>query len=147
MPRTIVVHVDGTPGNPPRGSAGIGVVLGTPRGRVLYWRYARAPAWTSVEAEYQAVLYGLDLVQRRYPGCRVCCVSDCQVVIQQLTGQCAVRSPRLKPLHAQVLALAAPIAPVEFRTIPRAWNRLADALAWKGLIGRRDAQYIRTLER
>lgn len=143
MPRLIVVHVDGTPGTPPRGRAGIGVVLGTTGGRVLFWRYARASAWTSMEAEYQAVLYGLGLVQQRYPGCRVRCVSDCQVVVQQLTGQCAVRSAGLKPLHAQVLALAATIGPVEFRTIPRAWNRLADALAWKGLIGGQDTRMLR----
>jgi len=142
-----MVHVDGTPGPRRQGIAGLGVVIGTPRGRVLYWRYARAPAQTSVEAEYQAVIKGLELVQQRYPGARVRCVSDCQVVVQQLTGQCAVRSERLKPLHARALVLARQIGQVEFLAIARTWNRLADALAWKGLVGRRDAAHVRRVKR
>ncbi len=135
----VLLHVDGTPGMR-QGMAGIGVVIRTLRGGMLYWRYARAPAHTSVEAEYQAVLFGLNLVHQRYPTAAVRCASDCEVVVRQLRGECAVRSPRLQPLYAQVLQVLAEMGTVEFVVVSRRWNRLADALAWKGLIGGRDVR-------
>ena len=121
--------VDGSPRASAAGLASVGVVVCTPQGRVLAWRAAEAAARTSMEAEYQAVIAGLELVQRRYAGAAVRCLSDCRIVIEQMNGRCAVRAAGLKPLHARATLLARQIGRVEFRTIPRELNELADALA------------------
>jgi ribonuclease HI len=96
---------------------------------VLAWQYSDAPAQTSMEAEYQAVIAGLRFVLARYAGAHVRCLSDCRVVVEQLNGRCAVRAARLKPLNAQAAALALRLGRVEFISIPRDMNHLADALA------------------
>jgi ribonuclease HI len=124
-----VVLVDGTPRDAPAGTAGLGLVVCTPLGRVLAWSYSDAPAQTSMEAEYQALIAGLRFVLVRYAGANVRCLSDSQVVVEQMNGRYAVRAARLKPLHAQAAALARQIGQVEFIAIPRDMNNLADALA------------------
>jgi ribonuclease HI len=125
----LLLLVDGTPRAGRPGVAGVGVVACTPRGQVLAWHCAEAPAQTSMEAEYQAVIAGLEFVLRRYGGAQVRCLSDNRVVVEQLNGRYAVRAARLKPLHAQAAALARQIGQIEFLAIPRALNDLADALA------------------
>lgn len=132
----LLLQVDGTPGSPPRGVAGLGIVIRGPRGHVVAWRCAQAPAHSCNEAEYQAVIAGLRLVVERYPGARVSLLSDSRVVIDQLSGRCAVRASALQPLYAEAVALAGRIAEKRLRCIPRELNRLADALAWEALGGR-----------
>jgi ribonuclease HI len=124
-----VLLVDGTPRAERPGVAGVGVVVCTPRGQVLAWHTAEAPAQTSMEAEYQAVIAGLAFVLQRYAGAQLRCLSDSRVVIEQLNGRYAVRAERLKPLHAQATVLAHQIGQVAFLAIPRDLNGLADALA------------------
>lgn len=60
-PLRLLLQVDGTPGNG-RGQAGLGAVVRNERGQVLCWRAECAPAQSSNEAEYQALLLGLRLV-------------------------------------------------------------------------------------
>ncbi|HMQ32322.1 MAG TPA: ribonuclease HI family protein [Chloroflexaceae bacterium] len=132
----VIVQVDGTPGQRPGGFAGIGVVVRSPRGEVLRTRCLRAPAATCVEAEYQAIIAGLDLALRAYPGAAVRCMSDSQVAVAQIAGRYAVRAGPLRPLHERAAALAARFVRLELVAIPRELNRLADALAWEALGGR-----------
>lgn len=96
---------------------------------MLAWHAADMPAHTSMEAEYQAVIAGLEFVRERYPGVPIRCLSDCRIVVEQMNGRWAVRAERLKPLHAQATALARQLGVVECIAIPREMNRLADALA------------------
>jgi ribonuclease HI len=131
-----LLQVDGTPGMPPQGMAGIGVVVREPSGAVKTWHGAVLPARTCNEAEYQAVICGLRLVLQRYPLAQVRCLSDSQIVIEQLNGRSAVRASALQPLHAQATMLMHQLVQVEFVFIPRELNRLADALAWEALGGR-----------
>ncbi len=132
-----MLQVDGTPGQIGRGMAGVAAVLRGPRGEILAWRHGCLPAATSNAAEYQAVIFGLQLVLERYGRARVRCLSDSQIAVEQLSGRAAVRSEGLAPLHAQAAALAAQLVHVTFVHIPREVNRLADALAWEALEGRR----------
>jgi ribonuclease HI len=132
-----VLQVDGTPGQIGRGMAGVAAVLRGPHGEILAWRHGCVPAATSNAAEYQAVIFGLQLVLERYGSARVRCLSDSRVAVEQLSGRAAVRAAGLAPLHAQATALAARLAHVTFIHIPREVNRLADALAWEALEGRR----------
>lgn len=134
--RRLLVQVDGTPGQPPRGMAGLGVVVRDTAGLVLAWTCERAPAATNNEAEYLAVIAGLTFVLERYPGAIVRCLTDSRVVVEQLSGRNAVRAVALQPLHARALTLTRQCGKVTFIAIPRELNRLADALAWEALDGR-----------
>lgn len=135
-PAQLIVQVDGTPGVAPAGIAGVGIVVRRTGGAVIRTSCLRAAAGTSIEAEYQAVIAGLDLALRHFPGAQVRCLSDCQVVVEQILGTNAVRVERLRPLHARAVELAARLPGLELLSIPRELNRLADALAWEALGGR-----------
>lgn len=134
---TIILQVDGTPDPSPTGIAGIGLVARNSRGDVLRTRCLRAPAATCVEAEYQAIIAGLDMALRSFPGTPVRCLSDSQVAVAQIAGRYAVRAGPLRPLHERAVALAARLTDLKLVAVPRELNRLADALAWEALGGRR----------
>jgi len=96
---------------------------------------AVVPAQTCNEAEYQALIAGLRLAQQQAGPCALICLTDSQIVVDHMAGRCRVRSAGLHPLHAQACALVPPFVAVRFVHIPRAVNRLADALAWEALGG------------
>ena len=132
----LLLQVDGTPGFPPRGVAGLGIVVRSAQGHVLQTRALRAPAATCNEAEYQALIAGLTFLHQRYPAHPLRCHSDSRVVVDQLLGRCAVRTGPLQPLYAEALVLMGLFPTIELLAIPRELNRLADALAWEALGGR-----------
>jgi ribonuclease HI len=80
------------------------------------------------EAEYQALLFGLQVVRELQPA-QVEVRMDSLVVVNQMLGWFAVRSPKLRQLHAQARAAVAALGQVDFVHVPRLRNRLADALA------------------
>lgn len=133
----LVVQVDGTPGYPPRGFCGIGVVVRNLAGSIVHVQTARAEAATSVEAEYQAIIAGLALMHQRHPGLAIRVLSDSRVVVDQLCKRAAVRAARLQAFHSKALELVGQFERIELRAIPRELNRLADALAWEAVGGRR----------
>jgi len=134
--RPLLLQVDGTPGQPARGMAGIGLVVRWPTGGVITSRCLRAPALTCNEAEYQALIAGLAFMQRHFAGTPVRCMSDSRVVVDQLTGRCRVRAGSLEPLYTRASTLVAQFERLDLVAIPRTLNRLADALAWEALSGR-----------
>jgi ribonuclease HI len=118
-------------------STGLGVVVRDRTGHVLAWRSKRLPqAMTCNEAEYEALLLGLETVRALRPK-RVEVRMDSQVVINQMLGLFAVRNASLRRLHARARALVAALSldldldlgKIEFVHVPRLCNRLADALA------------------
>lgn len=137
MAERLLLQIDGTPGSPPRVHAGLGIVVRAADGRLLHTRCARAPAWTCNEAEYQALITGLRFVVARYPHTPVRCLTDSRIVVDQVTGTATVHAAALKPLYIAARALVAQCADLELIAIPRDLNRLADALAWEALRGRR----------
>jgi ribonuclease HI len=118
MVERLLLQVDGTPGSPPWGSAGLGIVVRAPDGRLLHTRCARAPAWTCNEAEYQALLAGLRFVLQRYPQTPVHCLTDSRVVVDQVTGKAMVHAAPLKPLYVEARALIARCVDLELIAIP-----------------------------
>jgi len=83
---------------------------------------------TCNEAEYEALLFGLETVRALQPE-QVEVRMDSQVVVNQMLGLFAVRNVALRRLHARARAAVAAIGAVEFVHVPRLHNRLADALA------------------
>jgi ribonuclease HI len=121
----LVAYVDGgSHGNP--GPAGIGIVLETPGGATI-----RVSKWIGHQdnnvAEYAAVLEALQLaVARKAKRLQVYC--DSEVVVRQMNGEYACRSPRLYSLNWTCRKLA---RAMEFTIshIPREANLEANHLA------------------
>lgn len=122
-PRALLYTDGGARGNP--GPAAIGVVLYW-RGRkyTLARRIGRA---TNNEAEYQALLAGLQLA-RRLGIKRVHCRLDAELVVRQLKRQYKVRDKQLGRLFVQIWNILPSFQRVAFENIPRQQNREADRL-------------------
>ena len=122
----VVVHVDGgSRGNP--GPAGIGVVITDPEAGEL----ARANDYigeaTNNEAEYEALLLGLD--RARALGLReVEIVNDSQLVERQVRGEYRVKKAELRVLRERVIEALNAFDRWSIRSVPREENELADYL-------------------
>jgi ribonuclease HI len=81
---------------------------------------------TNNVAEYEAVIRALTFLQdQALDGVRV--RTDAQLVVRQLQGVYAVRSPTIMPLYQRALLLVRAIQPV-LEWVPREQNTRADAL-------------------
>jgi ribonuclease HI len=121
----LVAYVDGgSHGNP--GPSGIGVVIEDSAGEKT-----RIAKWIGHQdnnvAEYVALLEALQsALARKARTLHV--YSDSQVVVRQMTGEYACRSPRLYSLHWTCRKLARSLA-FSIAHIPRESNREANHLA------------------
>ena len=132
----LVAYVDGgSHGNP--GPAGIGIVLEAPGGEIV-----KISKWIGHQdnnvAEYAAVLEALQLaVARKAKRLQVYC--DSEVVVRQMTGEYACRSPRLYSLNWTCRKLARALEIFTISHIPRELNLEANHLANHAVRCRREA--------
>jgi ribonuclease HI len=123
----------GARGNP--GPAAIGAVVMDPSTappRVLAEVSERIGIATNNVAEYRALIAGLDAAAR-FGSRRLLVRADSLLLIQQLKGIYKVKHPNLKPLVAEAHRKLAWWSEVELRHVPRAQNRVADALVNRAL--------------
>jgi ribonuclease HI len=73
---------------------------------------------TNNTAEYEAMIHGLQRAATCTAG-EVCCYSDSELVIRQLTGRYAIRKAHLRDLAAEVRALCTRFERVVFNAVPR----------------------------
>jgi ribonuclease HI len=133
MNKPALIFVDGAIGGGHR--TGVAAIARTADGYFVGWASRQMGPMTNCEAEYQAVLLGLELAsQLRLATVEI--ISDSEVIVRQMQGQNRVHSPRLKPLHQQACQTAGHFRQVVFRQVSRGENRLADALAADALAGR-----------
>jgi ribonuclease HI len=129
------VYTDGgSRGNP--GPAAIGVVLCDDYDRVVTTVKGRIGRATNNQAEYRAILKGLELVSHRV-GERVEFFSDSELVVRQLNGAYRVKNKDLKLLHSKVTELSEGFKDVVFSHLPRS-NRfisMADEMVNAALDG------------
>ena len=121
----LVAYVDGSShGNP--GPSGIGVIVEDHKGDQI--RIAKWIGWQDNNvAEYVALMEALQCaVDRKAES--LCVYSDSEVVVRQMSGEYACRSPRLYSLHWICRKLARGLDLVITR-IPREHNREANRLA------------------
>lgn len=120
-----VAYVDGSShGNP--GPSGIGVIVQDSRGNQI--KIAKWIGWQDNNvAEYVALLEALQCAVARKAR-SLCVYSDSDVVVRQMSGEYACRSPRLYSLHWICRKLARSLEFVILR-IPREHNREANRLA------------------
>jgi ribonuclease HI len=119
------VHCDGgSRGNP--GPSAIAAVLLTPSGTVARRHATRIGRATAAEAEYRAILLGLELAAQR--GLRVLEVrSDSKLALAGVQGA-ELTDPVLEDLARRVRAAADAFSEVSWTWHPRAENDAADAL-------------------
>lgn len=126
MTRRIILHTDGASrGNP--GPAAIGVVISDEHGNELEAFGEVIGHTTNNEAEYRALLRGLERAAAY--GNVVEIRTDSELLARQLSGAYRVRAPHLQALHAQVQRARQHFVRVSVVIIPREQNRRADALA------------------
>jgi ribonuclease HI len=129
--RDAVLWTDGAArGNP--GPAGIGAILKSPSGEVLYTGSEFLGHTTNNVAEYKAVLLGLSgaLAQGIQ---RVELRADSELLIKQLKGEYRVKSAGLKPLFEEARRLLSRFNSVKLTHIRRELNGEADRLANQGI--------------
>lgn len=115
----------GARGNP--GPAGIGVRLETPDGEVVEELADAIGVATNNQAEYQALIAGLELAIDR-DAREVVVHSDSELVVNQMNGTYRVKDKTLQALFLAAQKLARQLPDVVFRHVPREQNAEADRL-------------------
>ena len=126
-----VLWTDGAArGNP--GPAGIGAILKSPSGEVLYTGSEFLGHTTNNVAEYKAVLLGLAGALAQ--GIQTVEVrADSELLIKQLKGEYRVKSAGLRPLFDEARRLISRFKSVKLTHIRRELNGEADRLANQGI--------------
>jgi ribonuclease HI len=121
------LYTDGASrGNP--GPSGAGVLLLDERGRPLLELNRFLGKATNNEAEYQALIAGLDAAERlELSQLRI--FLDSELVVKQLHGEYRVRNPRLQPLFDEVASRLQRLSSYAIMHVPRERNQEADRLA------------------
>lgn len=102
-------------------------------GSIMLWWYRSAAQMTCNEAEYAAAIFALDqLIPFRPLALTIC--SDSQVMVRQMRGEAAVRSPALRGLHQALRERVIQYDQVIFQHVAREENRVADALANEAIL-------------
>lgn len=132
LPR-IHVYTDGASrGNP--GPAAIGIVVCDAYDRLLEEKRASIGRATNNEAEYQAVIRGLE-ASHNHTRQKVVCYSDSQLLVRQLRGEYRIQEPHLQKLASTVREKASRFVDVTFQHVPRRHPMIqrADELANRAL--------------
>jgi ribonuclease HI len=121
------IYTDGAArGNP--GPAGLGVVIEDDQGMRLRGVCRYLGTATNNQAEYYALIEGLQAVRDWNPD-RLEIYLDSQLVVEQLSGRYRVKNQELRPLHHRASELIDSFPEVVISHVERAKNKGADALA------------------
>jgi ribonuclease HI len=131
MTGRVEVFIDGAArGNP--GPAAVGVIVRDSRGVVLSTISRALGPRTNNQAEYEALLAAVRLLQELKPT-EVVINTDSELLFCQMTGRYRVRNPALQLLRSEVERAARTLGRVVYRHVPRTENREADRLANRAL--------------
>lgn len=127
MGLSLTLHSDGgSRGNP--GPAGAGAVLYDDQGVEVAALSRYLGRTTNNEAEYQALLLGLNEA-KRLGAARLTVKMDSELIVRQLEGKYRVKAPGLKPMYAEAKRLLQGFASVTILHVRREFNKRADELA------------------
>ena len=130
----VYLYTDGASrGNP--GPAAIGVAILDDEGRVIQILSQALGRRTNNQAEYEAVIRGLEAA-KALGAAEVQVRMDSELVVRQLMGLYAVRNSKLIPLAERAIKLLQSFRTYYVMHVPREQNRLADSLANKALDSR-----------
>ena len=126
MSVSFTLYTDGgARGNP--GPGAIGAVLKDENGETVYEASKYIGPSTNNEAEYKAIIHGLEIAKEKEPA-ELKCYLDSELVVKQLNGEYKVKNEKLKVLFDQVKKLQFEITGVSFNHILRKKNKEADKL-------------------
>ncbi len=136
--KKITIYTDGASrGNP--GYAGIGAVILDTNGSCIKELSEWIGIATNNEAEYLALLKALEAA-KELGARRVSVYADSELVVKQLKGEYAVKSPKLRPLFMEVQRLKDEFDGFTIGHIRREKNARADMLANMGIDSGLDKQ-------
>ena len=122
-----ILNTDGASrGNP--GPAGAGAVLRGPEGAVLGELSRPLGMATNNEAEYQALILGLEEA-RNMGAARLRILLDSELVVKQVQGLYRVKNTRLRKLYDRVMGLLQEMEAYDILHVRRDLNSEADSLA------------------
>ena len=120
-------HCDGgSRGNP--GPAGFGVFVQDETGKAVAELSEYLGKQTNNYAEYSGLLAVLQWAIEHHAR-RLCVISDSELMVKQMQGKYAVKSPVLRPLYEEARKLSRRIQSFEMRHTLRGGNKEADRLA------------------
>lgn len=123
----LVLYTDGAArGNP--GPAAVGIIIQDESGQVLREVARAIGRATNNQAEYHALILGLEEAAR-LGGTHLEVRMDSELIVRQLGGRYRVKDAALKLLFERASELLSKFPSVTLRHIPREDNRRADALA------------------
>lgn len=126
-----LVYTDGgARGNP--GPSGIGVVIYDKDGEIVLKKSEYIGTKTNNQAEYQALILGLNEVGNLKAD-EVTCYLDSELVTKQMRGEYRVRNKNIAPLYQIASKLAKKFDKINFQHIPREENKEADFLVNEAL--------------
>jgi len=121
------IYSDGAArGNP--GPAGAGAVLKARDGRVIVEVCRYLGEMTNNQAEYRALILGLEEA-RQIGAEQISIFADSELVVKQINGEYKVKNEGIRPLHAEAVKLLRTFGEYTIEHLPRDENRHADRLA------------------
>lgn len=127
MKKVLRLFTDGASrGNP--GPAGLGVVIEDEQGKRLRGLHRWLGRATNNEAEYHALIEGLEAVAECRPD-RLEVYLDSKLVVEQIHGRWRIKKPELAPLHKRARELLEQFPEHSIEHVEREKNKGADALA------------------
>ncbi|MCX6744751.1 MAG: ribonuclease HI family protein [Candidatus Parcubacteria bacterium] len=126
MTKILKLFTDGgARGNP--GPAAIGIVIKDEKDKILKKHAEYIGETTNNQAEYKALIKGLELAKDFKPA-EVHCFLDSELVVKQLRQEYRVKDPGLQPLFIKAWNLSISLKKVKFSHIPRTQNEEADEI-------------------
>jgi len=131
MAKRVTIYTDGG-AQPNPGPAGTGIVILDESGAVIFEASHSIGHATNNQAEYKAVITGLQEAARLQAE-HVQLRSDSELLVKQIKGEYRVRNPDLKPLFEHTRELMRAFQSCHVSHIRREQNTAADALSRKAL--------------
>jgi ribonuclease HI len=126
MTKTIKIFTDGgSRGNP--GPAAIGIVIKDAQNKILKKHAECIGVATNNQAEYKALIKGLEIAKELQPD-EVNCYLDSELLVKQMKQEYRVKDLGLQPLFIKAWNLAIGLKKVSYQHIPRTLNTAADKL-------------------
>lgn len=126
MPKKIKIFTDGgARGNP--GPAAIGIVIKDDKDKIIKEYAEYIGETTNNQAEYKALLKGLELA-KEFKAQEIICYLDSELVTKQMKQEYRVRDKDLQPLFIKVWNAAIGFKKIGYQHISRSLNKEADQL-------------------
>ena len=112
--------------------AGIGGVFLGENNKKLYRFSEYLDDATNNEAEYSALIRGLELgIELNISDIKI--FADSELVVKQVNGEYKVKHERMKPLHRKTISLLSQYSNWSLQHVPRDDNKIADKLSKQGM--------------